>query len=625
MLRKSGLRAIPPVLAAALGILVAIALAGFALSISLNRSAQRQEQLNYYGRAIADVITYLRAAESGQRGYLLTHNDIYLDPYSQNAKKVVPALQQVRDNEGRVDRDAYRRFTPIVEAKLDEMAQTIALERSGDHAGAMERVQRGDGQSGMAMAETLLFTERAFVREQLATSARTSIRRAQLIAVALLLGALAVIAFSLIWLRQARATVAEADEARREAEGVAAALRVQTDARVEAEDKLRQMQKMESIGQLTGGIAHDFNNMLAVVIGSLDLAKRRIATDPVRAEAGIDSAVEGAKRAASLTARLLAFSRRQPLAPTSTDLNRLVGGMSELFSRTLGDNISVETVLSAGLWRCYADAGEIENAILNLAVNARDAMPNGGRLTIETANAHMDDDYARRNGDVEPGQYVTICVTDTGDGMSEEVMAKAFEPFFTTKDVGKGTGLGLSQVFGFAKQSGGHAAIYSEVGEGTTVKLYMPRFAGTDHGDEPAVADNDDLPSAVDGEVILVVEDEQRVRHFAVDALRELGYITLSAHSPDKALEVLVASPDVTMLFTDIIMPGMNGRQLADRALEQRPDLKVLFTTGYTRNAVVHNGMLDIGVAFLPKPYTVRQLAWKVREVLEGRGVNRPG
>ncbi len=625
MLRKQGLRAVPPVLAAALGLLLAIAIAGLALALSLNRSTQRQEQLQLYGRAIADVITYARISESGQRGYLLTGDPAYLAPYTVFNAKVAPALADVRRTQAVVGRNSYARLAPIITAKMAELAETVDLERRGNHDGAMARVRAGDGRKNMEGVEPLLFNERTFVREQTQATVQSSIQRAQLIAVALLLGTLAVIIFSLMWLRQTRATVAAADTARIEAEQTTAALRVQTEAREMAEDKLRQMQKLESIGQLTGGIAHDFNNMLAVVIGSLDLAKRRIASDPARAEAGIDSAAEGAKRAASLTARLLAFSRRQPLAPTSTDLNRLVGGMSELFSRTLGDNIAVETVLSAGLWRCYADAGEIENAILNLAVNARDAMPNGGRLTIETVNAHMDDDYARRNGDVEPGQYVTICVTDTGAGMAEDIVAKAFEPFFTTKDVGKGTGLGLSQVFGFAKQSGGHAAIYSEVGQGTTVKLYLPRFTGADTAADTGVIDDDDLPIAREGEFILVVEDEQRVRHFAVDALKELGYTTLSASSPENALELLAATPAVTMLFTDIIMPGMNGRQLADRALEMRADLKVLFTTGYTRNAVVHNGMLDVGVAFLAKPYTVRQLAWKVRDVLEGRGVNRPG
>ena len=417
MLRKRGLRAVPPVLAAALGLLFAIAVAGLLLALSLNRAAQRQDQLQSYGRAIADVITYLRTAESGQRGYLLTGDETYLKPYATYVAKVRPALEQVRDTQAAVDRNAYDSFAPIVSAKLEEMAGTVAQQQAGDHDGAMLRVRSGDGRRGMEQADTLLFVERQFVRDGTRQTVRESIQRAQLTAIALLLGTLAVVAFSLMWLRQARAQVADADAARDEAERTSAALRVQTEAREAAEDKLRQMQKLESIGQLTGGIAHDFNNMLAVVIGSLDLAKRRVKTDPVKAEAGIDSAVEGAKRAASLTARLLAFSRRQPLAPTSTDLNRLVGGMSELFNRTLGDNIAVETVLSAGLWRCYADAGEIENAILNLAVNARDAMPEGGRLTIETSNAHMDDDYVRRNGDVLAGQYVTISVSDTGSGM----------------------------------------------------------------------------------------------------------------------------------------------------------------------------------------------------------------
>jgi CheY-like chemotaxis protein len=379
---------------------------------------------------------------------------------------------------------------------------------------------------------------------------------------------------------------------------------------------------MESIGQLTGGIAHDFNNMLAVVMGSLELAQRRLTSDPEKVVKHLENAREGASRAAALTARLLAFSRQQPLAPKPVETGKLLDGMCEMLTRTLGDAVQVECVNAAGVWRCYADPGEIENAILNLAVNARDAMmPDGGKLTIESANAHIDDNYARTRTEVEPGQYVVICVTDTGSGMSADVIERAFDPFFTTKGVGKGTGLGLSQVFGFAKQSGGHVAIYSEVGEGTTVKLYLPRFLGAGVADT-AVSDNT-TPEGRAGEVILVVEDEQRVRHFAVDVLRELGYTAISAEGPAEALKALDEQPEITMLFTDIVMPDMNGRKLADMARATRPDLKILFTTGYTRNAVVHNGMLDIGVAFLPKPYNIGELARKVREVLDGRGVNR--
>ena len=273
--------------------------------------------------------------------------------------------------------------------------------------------------------------------------------------------------------------------------------------------------------------------------------------------------------------------------------------MSELLYRSLGEVIEVETVLAAGLWPTYADPGQIENAILNLAVNARDAMPDGGRLTIETANAHLDDAYARANADVAPGQYVLIGVTDSGTGMSPEVVAKAFDPFFTTKPVGKGTGLGLSQVFGFAKQSGGHIAIYSEVGQGTTVKLYLPR-SRLAIAEASGHLDVNTLPAGRVDEIILVVEDEQRVRHFSVDALRDLGYTAISASSPVQALRILDEQPGITLLFTDVVMPEMDGRRLADRARIKRPDLKVLYTTGYTKNAVVHNGTLDAGVAFCP-------------------------
>jgi CheY-like chemotaxis protein len=380
---------------------------------------------------------------------------------------------------------------------------------------------------------------------------------------------------------------------------------------------------MESIGQLTGGIAHDFNNMLAIVTGSLDLAKRRLkgSEDP-KVAACIDNAAEGARRAAVLTGRLLAFSRQQPLEPLALDLNKLVGGMSEMLRRTIGEQVQVETVLAGGLWRAFADAAQLENAVLNLAINARDAMPGGGKLTIETANTHLDDNYARANPGTEPGQYVALCVSDSGVGMGADVAERAFDPFFTTKEVGQGTGLGLSQVFGYVKQSGGHVKIYSEVGEGTTVKLYLPRHLGSEAAAGAALAP-DELPAGGPDTIVLVVEDEEAVRFMTVDALRELGYTVLHAADAAEALALAEQQPRLDLLFTDIVMPGMNGRQLADRLREQRPNLVVLYTTGYTRNAVVHNGMLDAGVAFLPKPFTIEQLARKVAEVLAGAGVNR--
>jgi signal transduction histidine kinase/CheY-like chemotaxis protein len=387
--------------------------------------------------------------------------------------------------------------------------------------------------------------------------------------------------------------------------------------REQAEDALRQVQKMEAIGQLTGGIAHDFNNMLAVVLGNLDLAKRRLAKGVTNIDQYLTGAQEGGKRAAALTQRLLAFARQQPLAPEPVDTNKLVSGMSELLHRTLGEPVRIETVLTSGLWRVHADPNQLENAILNLAVNARDAMPGGGKLTIETLNAQLDDHYAAGHAGVAVGQYIMIAVTDTGTGMDREVIAKAFDPFFTTKKSGVGTGLGLSQVYGFVKQSGGHVKIYSEAGEGTTIKVYLPRYFGAD---EPvrAASDRGALPTN-DGSVsILVVEDEEGVRRYSTDALRDLGYRVLEADGGAAALRIIDAEPDIAILFTDVVMPEMNGRRLAEAALERRPSLKILFTTGYTRNAIVHNGMLDPGVNLLSKPFSLGDLARKVAELARG-------
>ncbi|MBV8849467.1 MAG: response regulator [Methylobacteriaceae bacterium] len=399
------------------------------------------------------------------------------------------------------------------------------------------------------------------------------------------------------------------------------ALREEIKGREEAEGRVRQLQKMEAIGQLTGGIAHDFNNMLAVIIGSLNLAQKRLLRGDANVSRYIEPAIEGATRAASLTSRLLAFSRQQALAPQTIDANKLVASMSELLRRTLGENIKLESVLSGGLWRAQADPGQLENTILNLAINGRDAMGDGGKLTIETANCHLDDAYARVHPGVSSGQYVLIAVSDTGIGMTPGVLAKAFDPFFTTKDVGKGTGLGLSQVYGFVRQSGGHIKIYSESEHGTTVKVYLPRSASV-VDESPAKGKSireAEPPRGDPREIILVVEDEARVRQFVVEALRELGYTALHADGAANALRILDAQPDVSLLFTDVVMPEVNGRRLADAALKRNPDLKVLFATGFTRNAVVHHGVLDPGTQLLNKPFTLEQLAVKIREVLDAQ------
>jgi PAS domain S-box-containing protein len=382
------------------------------------------------------------------------------------------------------------------------------------------------------------------------------------------------------------------------------------------EETLRQSQKMEAVGQLTGGVAHDFNNLLQVIIGNLETLQRNLPTDSPRLQRAMRHAMNGAQRAAALTQRLLAFSRRQPLDPKPIDINALVNGLSDMVHRTLGETIAVETVLGAGLWRVEVDPNELEAAILNLAVNARDAMPEGGRLTLETGNAHIDEAYAAAHAEVLAGQYVLISVTDTGAGMNPQTVAQAFEPFFTTKPVGKGTGLGLSQVYGFVKQSSGHVKIYSEPGQGTTVKLYLPRLAG-DAGPESEL-DEPLNPEAGQEETLLVVEDDDDVRAYSVDSLRELGYRVLEARDGPSALRLLDQESRVDLLFTDVVLPnGMTGAQLAAQAKTIRPSLKVLFTTGYARNAIVHHGRLDSGVHLIVKPFSFNDLAAKVRDVLD--------
>lgn len=384
-----------------------------------------------------------------------------------------------------------------------------------------------------------------------------------------------------------------------------------------AEENLRQAQKMEAIGRLTGGVAHDFNNLLTIVVGNIESMQRHMpATAPDRLRRSAENAMQGAKRAATLTQRLLAFSRRQPLQPKTIEPNKLISGMAELLTRTLGENISVETVLGAGLWLVEADPNQLESALLNLAVNANDAMPEGGKLTIETSNAYIDEAYAAKESEVRPGQYAVIAVSDTGKGMTKEILSQVFEPFFTTKPVGHGTGLGLAQVYGFVKQSGGNVKIYSEPNEGTTVKIYLPRFVG--------VVESEDItpqtiPDGAHSEIVLVVEDENGVREYSADILRELGYQVLEAANGPAALAQLDREPRITLLFTDVGLPGMNGRQLADEAVKRRPHIKVLFTTGYARNAIVHHGRLDPGVHMIPKPFTYADLAAKVRAVLDER------
>lgn len=389
------------------------------------------------------------------------------------------------------------------------------------------------------------------------------------------------------------------------------------DRRSEAEEALRQSQKMETVGQLTGGIAHDFNNLLQVIAGNLDLLRRRFDEDSPRLRRIIDNAMTGATRAATLTQRLLAFSRRQPLNPKPIDINRLVNSMPDLLHRTLGETIEIEAVLAPRLWTVEVDRNQLENSIINLAINARDAMPAGGKLTIETQNTFLDKTYVGQNVEVTPGQYVLICISDTGTGMDEATMSRAFEPFFTTKEVGRGTGLGLSMVYGFVKQSGGHVKIYSEVGEGTTVKVYLPRLkTQMAHTEEFCFVE---APEGTGEETVLVCEDDDDVRAYTVEVLRDLGYRVLEARDGPSALTLLERENEqVDLLFTDVVLPGgMTGAVLAEQAQLSHRTLKVLYTTGYARNAIVHQGRLDAGVELITKPFTYSDLAARVRDVLD--------
>ncbi len=435
--------------------------------------------------------------------------------------------------------------------------------------------------------------------------------------------------------RSLREALAEAARLNRELRALNETLeqRVQEEIaeRMKAESALRQAQKMEAIGQLTGGVAHDFNNLLTVIMGGLDNIARQLDAgsadrDDARLRRAVEMATQSAERAATLTSRLLAFSRRQALDPKPLKADRLVHDIGELLQRSIGEHIILELVASAGLWPAFADPNELEQALLNLAVNARDAMPEGGKLTIETQNVFLDDAYLSTVPEpVSPGQYVMLAVSDTGHGMDGDTLSRVFEPFFTTKETGKGTGLGLSQVYGFLRQSGGHVRVYSELDQGTTVKLYLPRF----HGEvaSPGVAPEPPDMSLLRGkELVLLVEDDDGVRTYSSGVLRELGYTVIEAGDAASALAALEEHPRVDLLFTDVVLPGgVHGHKLAAQVRERRPGVQVLFTSGYTRNAIVHNGRLDPGVQLITKPFTYEDLALRVRRLLDASGPRSDG
>jgi signal transduction histidine kinase/CheY-like chemotaxis protein len=564
------------------------------------------------------VLSLVQSAETGQRGYLLTGQDPYLGPYRTALQQLPPMLDRVQDRASDEPQQlqALDHLRRLISEKLAELKSTVDAYQAGQRDQALAIVNSDNGFELMLeirrVIETMQSTEDRVLEDRQASAARSGMLLQAGVAIAFLL----ICGVGVLVARFTRESFAVLTAAHDRLAATNRELIEQIGRREAAESQLRQSQKMEALGQLTGGIAHDFNNMLGVIMGSLDLVMRRIAKGDFAIQRFLDAATVATERAATLTQRLLAFARQQPLSPQPLDANRMIVNMSELLHSTLGEHIQIETVAGARLWTVHADLQQLENAILNIAINARDAMPDGGKLTIETANTYLDEAYSRQNPEVTPGQFAMIAITDTGRGMPPEVAVRAFDPFFTTKAAGKGTGLGLSQVYGFVKQSNGHVKVYSELGAGTTVKIYLPRLIGEADEIRRAAA-SEPVRTGNRSEIILVVEDDSLMRRLTSEALHELGYTVFDSENATNALAILDRVADVKLLFTDVVMPDINGKKLAEEAVRRRPGLKVIFTTGYTPNAVVHGGVLDAGVNFISKPFTLDELAAKVRAVLD--------
>jgi len=571
--------------------------------------------LQVHGTA-TELQNAIQSAELGHSRFLLTGQEGYLAQIKEADGKISGKIAALRaltsDNEEQQKR--LDELQSAIEAKLTRIRESVALAQRGERDQAIARTF-GKG-TVRALLDAFQEHESGLLaaRQSRSITLRAGLLAAVLLSLATALGLAAFLAWRVQGvLDRLRSRTSE--------------LEAEIKLREEAEGRLRQAHKLEAVGQLTGGIAHDFNNLLTIILGNLETLQRRLAKLPLEkfglaviASKPIEAAIHASQSAAQLTHRLLAFSRQQPLDPRQLDLNHVVGGISDLLRRTLGETINMETILAGGLWPTFVDANEVENGLINLCVNARDAMPGGGRLTIETANAYLDDAYAKQFEDVKPGQYVLLSVADTGMGIDPSALQHVFEPFFTTKRGTQGSGLGLAMVYGFVKQSGGHIRIYSELGHGTTVKIYLPRLMQAQQVEAAPAAlpqDSAPVPRSSAGEIVLLVEDNAEVREYAKSVLEELGYGVVEAADAERALTALRGSPRIDLLFTDVVLPGASGRELADGALELRRGLPVLFTTGYTRNAIVHQGRLEPGVHLLNKPYTQRDLAQKIREVLD--------
>jgi signal transduction histidine kinase len=589
-----------------------LALAGLAATVSNFISAGAERAFAHtleVRQAETRLFSAVQDAETGQRGYLLTGDPGYLPPFTDAEKRLMDLQVDLRalTQDGAQQQTRLARLDEAIAAKMNELNRTVLLQQQGRTEDALAIVRTNQGSSLMRQIRDIM-TEFDDAELQLLMQRG---ERADLLRLVLSL----VVPFSVVLVAILGFLVVRGARGYEAAlENRNATLAHEMAQRVEAEAQLLQAQKMEALGQLTGGVAHDFNNMLTIIVGNLDLLVRRLVPEQADLKAMADRALSGADRAVALTRRLLAFSRQQPLDPKPTDVNRCVSEMSELLRRTLGETIVIQTVLAGGLWRAFVDRPQLESAILNLAVNARDAMPDGGKLTLETSNAFLDQAYVDAHTGLTPGQYVLVAVTDTGTGMTPEVQERAFDPFFTTKEVGTGTGLGLSQVYGFLRQSGGHVKIYSEQGGGITVKLYIPRDLSGGIVEAP-VRDPNVVPIQ-QRFTVLLVEDDPGVRQVVIGFLYDIGFNVVEADSAFVALERMKQHGDISVLLTDVVMPGMDGRRLADLAMQQRPGLRVLYMTGYSRNAVIHNGVLDPGTRLVTKPFTIGELERELRLIL---------
>ncbi len=596
----------------------------FAIQVQENRlesGALVRHTLAVQGR-LQRLSSELRSAESDERGYLITRDEKYLEPYEYIAARLDTEIETLKQLVANNDHQSERvaEIKPLLQARLGLLKRKIDLMKDGRENEAIALLRGGEGKALMDRIGAII-SDMEVEENQLRQSREerlgqdTSALQGAVFAVVV---AMAGVGFLMIYVthKQMRALVQSRDSL----DAAYGELLEASEQRETLESQLRQSQKLEALGKLTGGVAHDFNNMLGVITASLNILRRKLRRGDDDCEKLIDSAQDGADRAANLVRRLLGFARMQPLEPKLIDANKTVADMSDILRRTLGGGVKLETVVARDLWKARVDPHELENALLNLAVNSRDAMPNGGTLTIKTANCRFDETINEESASSLAAEYVMIAVTDTGEGMSTEVIEKAFDPFFTTKPVGKGTGLGLSQVHGFVKQSGGNIKIVSQCGQGASIRLYLPR----DTGDADVVATRGkSAPTHGEArEIILIVDDDPTSLQVTAQCVQELGYKVLEAKGAAEAIAILRARNDIAVMITDVVMPIMDGARLAREAVFRRHALKVLFVTGFSRNALLHNGALEPNVQLLMKPFTLDHLARKMRDILDQSAVS---